>query len=56
MTKILNALAQATHDQVAPDLLTSVVRVIADEFVSERNSSDVMAVGFVNSIFNTKLA
>jgi len=45
VTKILNALAQATHDQVAPDLLTSVVRVIADEFVSERNSSDVMAVG-----------
>ena len=47
MTQILNALAQASHDEVPPDSLTHVVKVIANEFVTERNSSDVRAVGFV---------
>ncbi|ELT88157.1 hypothetical protein CAPTEDRAFT_6413 [Capitella teleta] len=45
VTKILLFSAQSSHDLVPPDILQSVVRTIADNFITERNSSEVMAVG-----------
>ena len=49
VTKILQYTAQAAHELVPPDVLEPVLKVIANNFVSERNSSEVMAVG-LNSI------
>lgn len=49
VTKILLAVAQSTHDLIPPEDLHSIIRKIADNFISERNSSDVMAVG-LNSV------
>ena len=49
VTKILVALTTASHELVPPETLQQTIRVIADNFVSENNSSEVMAVG-INSI------
>ena len=49
VTKILQYTAQASHELVPPDVLEPVLKTIANNFVSERNSSEVMAVG-LNSI------
>jgi len=49
VTKILLALAQASHEDVPPEELRPVVNTIAYNFITERNSSDVKAVG-LNSI------
>ena len=47
VTKILLYIAQSSHELVPPDLLQSVCKTIANNFITERNSSEVMAVGFV---------
>ena len=49
VTKILVYTAQACHELVPPDVLEPVVRTIADNFISERNSGECIAVG-INSI------
>lgn len=45
VTKILQFSAQAAHELVPPEVMEPVLRTIVNNFVSERNSSDVMAVG-----------
>ncbi|CAL8111419.1 unnamed protein product [Orchesella dallaii] len=49
VTKILQCVAQAAHQLVPPENLESVLEVIVNNFVTERNSADVMAVG-INAI------
>jgi protein SDA1 len=49
VTKILQYTAQAAHELVPPDVIEPLLKLIANNFVSERNSSEVMAVG-LNSI------
>ena len=49
VTKILQYLAQASHELVPPDVLEPLLKLIANNFVTERNSNEVMAVG-INSI------
>lgn len=49
VTRFLVCAAQATHDQVPPDLLEPIVRKIADEFVSDGVAGEVAAAG-LNSI------
>jgi len=41
-------IAQASHDIIPPDVLEPVLRTLVNNFVTERNSSDVMAIGYVN--------
>ena len=45
VTKVLVYLAQACHELVPPELVLPCVRAITDNFITERNSSEVMAVG-----------
>lgn len=45
VTRILQFAAQAAHELVPPDVIEPVNKTIANNFVSERNSSDVMAIG-----------
>ena len=45
VTKLLMITAQATHEMVPADIIEPVMRTIADNFVTERNASEVMAVG-----------
>ena len=45
VTKMLLFVAQASHELVPPELLESVISTLMNNFVTERNSSDVMAVG-----------
>ncbi|XP_042897863.1 protein SDA1 homolog [Parasteatoda tepidariorum] len=45
VTKILMFAAQATHEHVPPDALEPVLRAISDNFITERNSVEVMTVG-----------
>ena len=45
VTKILLALAQATHELVPPEILKDSIMTIANNFVTDRNSNEVMAVG-----------
>lgn len=49
VTKILMFVAQATHELVPPDAIEPLVTTIANNFVSERNSVEVMTVG-INAI------
>jgi len=49
VTKILLASAQACHDLVPPEIIHPTIMTIANNFISERNSSEVMAVG-LNSV------
>jgi protein SDA1 len=49
VTKVLQYTAQAAHELVPPDVIEPLLKLIANNFVSERNSSEVMAVG-LNSI------
>ncbi len=48
VTKILLYVAQASHELVPPDILQSICKTIANNFITERNSGEVMAVGFVS--------
>ncbi|KAG8196651.1 hypothetical protein JTE90_006561 [Oedothorax gibbosus] len=45
VTKILMFTAQAAHEQVPPDVMEPLLRTIADNFITERNSAEVMTVG-----------
>ncbi|XP_034950262.1 protein SDA1 homolog isoform X2 [Chelonus insularis] len=45
VTKLLQFVAQASHELVPPENLTPVLMTLANNFVTERNSSDVMAIG-----------
>jgi protein SDA1 len=38
-------LAQASHDLVPPEVLEPVVRAVANNFITERNTSDAIAMG-----------
>ena len=45
VTRLLLYLAQGSHDVVPPDAVEEVLMAIANNFITERNSSEVMAVG-----------
>ncbi|XP_023245371.1 protein SDA1 homolog isoform X2 [Copidosoma floridanum] len=45
VTKLLQFVAQASHDLIPPDVMQPVVKTLVNNFVTERNSSDVMAIG-----------
>ncbi|KAK4017005.1 hypothetical protein OUZ56_031963 [Daphnia magna] len=45
VTKMLLFAAQASHELLPPDVLESAVSAIVSNFVTERNSAEVMAVG-----------
>lgn len=45
VTRILQFIAQASHDLLPPDVLEPVLKTLANNFITERNSSDVMAIG-----------
>ncbi|KRY16717.1 Protein SDA1 -like protein [Trichinella patagoniensis] len=45
ITKILLFAAHASHDLVPPDVIGVLVRVIAQNFITDRNSSEAIAVG-----------
>ncbi|KAL4229769.1 Protein SDA1 [Mactra antiquata] len=45
VTRLLLFAAQASHDLVPPEYIDSVIKTIANNFITERNSSEVMAVG-----------
>ncbi|CAH1968389.1 unnamed protein product [Acanthoscelides obtectus] len=45
VTRMLQFCAQASHEQLPPDVLEPVLRKMADNFVTERNTSDVIAIG-----------
>ncbi|KAM4810267.1 protein SDA1 homolog [Rhinophrynus dorsalis] len=49
VTKILLFAAQATHQLVPPEIAQSVLMTIANNFVTDRNSGEVMTVG-INAI------
>ncbi|XP_063533991.1 protein SDA1 homolog [Cydia strobilella] len=45
VTRILQFAAQASHELVPAEIIEPVMRAIANNFITERNSADVMAVG-----------
>lgn len=45
VTRILQFTAQASHELVPPDVIEPILKTMANNFVTERNSSDVMAIG-----------
>jgi len=49
VTKILWFAAVSSHELTPPDTVEPVLKTIADNFITERNNSEVMAVG-INSI------
>ncbi|XP_057656500.1 protein SDA1 homolog [Diorhabda carinulata] len=44
-TRILQFAAQASHELVPPDVIHPVLKTLANNFITERNSSDVIAIG-----------
>eukprot|EP00727_Mastigamoeba_balamuthi_P011102 m51a1_g6614 putative protein sda1 homolog (809) ;mRNA; r:27723-30719 len=44
-SQLLAITAQACHDMVPPDALEPVIKTLADEFVNDRSSEEVMAIG-----------
>ena len=45
VTRIMSACAQACHDLIPPEVITVMVRKIADEFVSDGVANEVAAAG-----------
>lgn len=45
VTRILLFAAQASHELIPPEVVEPVMKAIANNFITERNSTDVMAVG-----------
>lgn len=45
VTRILQFAAQASHELIPGDVIEPVLKTIANNFITERNSSDVMAIG-----------
>uniref|UniRef100_A0A915DZJ1 Protein SDA1 n=1 Tax=Ditylenchus dipsaci TaxID=166011 RepID=A0A915DZJ1_9BILA len=50
VTRILLYAAQACHPLVPPDVVEQLVRVIAQNFVTDRNSNEAMTVGLTLSV------
>ncbi|CAD5114947.1 DgyrCDS3979 [Dimorphilus gyrociliatus] len=49
VTNLLTYAAQSSHDLVPPDTIDPLIRTIANNFITERNSGEAMAVG-LNSV------
>lgn len=49
VTKILLCAAQASHQLVPPEIIESVIMTIANNFITDRNSGEVMTVG-INAV------
>lgn len=45
VTRILQFVAQASHELVPGEVVEPVLKSVANNFITERNSSDVMAIG-----------
>lgn len=45
VTRVLQFAAQASHELVPGDVVEPVLKTIANNFITERNSTDVMAIG-----------
>ncbi|XP_059490536.1 protein SDA1 homolog [Neocloeon triangulifer] len=45
VTRLLQFVAQAAHELVPPDIIQPILKTLVNNFVTERNSSDVMAIG-----------
>uniref|UniRef100_U5EWX7 Protein SDA1 n=1 Tax=Corethrella appendiculata TaxID=1370023 RepID=U5EWX7_9DIPT len=45
VTRILQFAAQASHELVPPEIIEPIIKTLVNNFVTERNSSDVMAIG-----------
>ncbi|XP_043275609.1 protein SDA1 homolog [Venturia canescens] len=45
VTKLLQFVAQSSHELVPPEILEPVLKTLVNNFVTERNSADVMAIG-----------
>eukprot|EP00794_Sanderia_malayensis_P012012 gene12012-13252_t len=45
VTKLLSFAAQASHSLVPPDVIETLIRTIANNFITEKNSNEVIAVG-----------
>ncbi|KAH8370898.1 hypothetical protein KR093_005509 [Drosophila rubida] len=45
VTRVLQFAAQASHALVPGDIIEPILKTIANNFITERNSSDVMAIG-----------
>ncbi|XP_005104545.1 protein SDA1 homolog [Aplysia californica] len=45
VTRLLLYLAQGSHEVVPPEAIEEVLKTVANNFIAERNSSEVMAVG-----------
>ncbi|CAG7831059.1 unnamed protein product [Allacma fusca] len=45
VTRILQFAAQASHELVPPDAIEGVINCLVNNFITERNSGEVMAVG-----------
>ncbi|KAH8277739.1 hypothetical protein KR018_004434 [Drosophila ironensis] len=45
VTRVLQFAAQASHELVPGDIVEPILKTIANNFITERNSSDVMAIG-----------
>uniref|UniRef100_A0A336K2S0 Protein SDA1 n=1 Tax=Culicoides sonorensis TaxID=179676 RepID=A0A336K2S0_CULSO len=45
VTRILQFAAQASHELIPPEIIEPLLKTLVNNFVTERNSSDVMAVG-----------
>lgn len=45
VTRLLSFLAQASHELVPPEIIEPALRTVVDNFVTERNSSEAIAIG-----------
>lgn len=45
VVRILQFAAQASHELIPPDVIEPVLKTLANNFITERNSSDVIAIG-----------
>lgn len=45
VTKLLQFVAQASHELIPPDVMEAVLKTLVNNFVTERNSADVIAIG-----------
>ncbi|XP_017123548.1 protein SDA1 homolog [Drosophila elegans] len=45
VTRVMQFAAQASHELVPGDIIEPILKTIANNFITERNSSDVMAIG-----------
>ncbi|XP_063983452.1 protein SDA1 homolog [Diachasmimorpha longicaudata] len=45
VTKLLQFVAQSSHELVPPEVLEPLLKTLVNNFVTERNSADVMAIG-----------